>query len=256
MMRSVFEGGDRAAWRCSSGALRSSWCSAWSTTGGASTRPPSSPARCSPAGSWRCRASRSSGCPSAARSCSTRSRRSCSPCSSSGRINAINFVDGLDGLAAGIVGIGGARLLRLLLPALRRVRVRAGDPRRARLGVLRRACALGFLPHNFNPARIFMGDTGSMLIGLLLASSVITLVGQVDPNACPVPRSSRALLPMLLPGRRDGGAAARPAAGRRPPHPRRAQPVRAGQAAPAPPPAGDGPLPAPRRAADVRAGRR
>ncbi|NED52293.1 undecaprenyl/decaprenyl-phosphate alpha-N-acetylglucosaminyl 1-phosphate transferase, partial [Micromonospora aurantiaca] len=41
-------------------------------------------------------------------------------------------------------------------------------------------CA-GFLPHNFSPAKIFMGDTGSMLIGLLLSASTIMLTGQFDP---------------------------------------------------------------------------
>ena len=59
-------------------------------------------------------------------------------------------------------------------------------------------CA-GFLPHNLNPARIFMGDTGSMLIGLLLRRSVITLVGQLDPNVVPGPTFVPALLPILLP---------------------------------------------------------
>ncbi|MBP0645063.1 undecaprenyl-phosphate alpha-N-acetylglucosaminyl 1-phosphate transferase, partial [Mycobacterium tuberculosis] len=48
------------------------------------------------------------------------------------------------------------------------------------IAILVGAC-LGFLPHNFNPARIFMGDSGSMLIGLLLAASTIRVTGQVDP---------------------------------------------------------------------------
>ena len=44
------------------------------------------------------------------------------------------------------------------------------------------AC-LGFLPHNFNPARIFMGDSGSMLIGLMLAAATTTASGQILPDA-------------------------------------------------------------------------
>ena len=42
-------------------------------------------------------------------------------------------------------------------------------------------CCLGFLPHNFYPARIFMGDSGSMLLGLLLSAATISLIGNVDP---------------------------------------------------------------------------
>lgn len=113
-------------------------------------------------------------------------------------VNAVNFVDGLDGLAAGIVGIGAmaffayAYLLsvdygfsRATLAALV-------------MAVLAGMC-LGFLPHNVFPARIFMGDTGSMLIGLLLASGVITLTGQVDPSALPTATIIPTLLPILLP---------------------------------------------------------
>ena len=44
-------------------------------------------------------------------------------------------------------------------------------------------CCVGFLPHNFNPARIFMGDSGSMLLGLLLSAATISLIGNVDPSA-------------------------------------------------------------------------
>ncbi len=57
---------------------------------------------------------------------------------------------------------------------------------------------VGFLPHNFSPARIFMGDSGSMLIGLLLASTTITLTGTVAPNAVDTDLAP-ALLPLVLP---------------------------------------------------------
>ncbi|CAB4662690.1 unannotated protein [freshwater metagenome] len=58
---------------------------------------------------------------------------------------------------------------------------------------------IGFLPHNVHPARIFMGDSGSMLLGLLLASAAITLTGQVDPNAISAESAGPTLLPLLLP---------------------------------------------------------
>jgi len=113
-------------------------------------------------------------------------------------VNAINFVDGLDGLAAGIVGIGA--LAFFAYSYLLSVDYGFTRATLAALvsAVLAGMCA-GFLPHNLNPARVFMGDTGSMLIGLLMALSVITLVGQLDPNVVPGPTFVPALLPILLP---------------------------------------------------------
>ena len=113
-------------------------------------------------------------------------------------VNAVNFVDGLDGLAAGIVGISALALLAYsyLLSVTNQID-------RATLATL--TCALlagmciGFLPHNLNPARIFMGDTGSMLIGLLLASTMITLTGQVDPSSLADSVFLPTLLPLILP---------------------------------------------------------
>ena len=109
-------------------------------------------------------------------------------------VNAVNFVDGLDGLAAGIVGIAALALFAYsyLLSVNQQID-------RATMSTLICAClagmCLGFLPHNLNPARVFMGDTGSMLIGLLLAASMITLTGRVDPSSL----ESTAYLPTLLP---------------------------------------------------------
>jgi UDP-GlcNAc:undecaprenyl-phosphate GlcNAc-1-phosphate transferase len=58
---------------------------------------------------------------------------------------------------------------------------------------------IGFLPHNAHPARIFMGDSGSMFLGLLLAASAITLTGQIDPNAISAEKLGPTLLPLILP---------------------------------------------------------
>ncbi|MFC0038022.1 MraY family glycosyltransferase [Actinomadura rayongensis] len=95
-------------------------------------------------------------------------------------INAVNFIDGLDGLAAGTVGIAATALFfyAYLLTKTNGLTTLTGATLTA--AVLVGMCA-GFLPHNFNPARIFMGDTGSMLIGLLLSASTILLTGQFDP---------------------------------------------------------------------------
>lgn len=114
-------------------------------------------------------------------------------------INAVNFVDGLDGLAAGIVGI--AALSIFAYSYLLSDTYASNNATLATLiSALLAGMCLGFLPHNLNPARIFMGDTGSMLIGLVLAASVITLTGQFDPSIVPGDFSfAPTLLPLLLP---------------------------------------------------------
>lgn len=113
-------------------------------------------------------------------------------------INAINMVDGLDGLAAGIVGV--AALAFFAYSYLLSVEVGFERATMATLvsALLVGMCA-GFLPHNVFRARIFMGDTGSMLLGLLLAASIITLSGQIDPTAIEGGTLLPALLPILLP---------------------------------------------------------
>jgi UDP-GlcNAc:undecaprenyl-phosphate GlcNAc-1-phosphate transferase len=97
--------------------------------------------------------------------------------------NAINFIDGLDGLAAGVVAIGGGALaiygLRLmglgLLPA---------DNVGPLVAVIACGICLGFLPFNFNPARVFMGDAGAHFLGLLMAASTMVIGGRV-PTTVP-----------------------------------------------------------------------
>jgi UDP-GlcNAc:undecaprenyl-phosphate GlcNAc-1-phosphate transferase len=78
-----------------------------------------------------------------------------------GITNAINLLDGLDGLAAGVGAIIGATLTVIAW--------QAGQPLGVCLGVALIGALLGFLPHNFSPARIFLGDTGALFIGYVLA---------------------------------------------------------------------------------------
>jgi UDP-GlcNAc:undecaprenyl-phosphate/decaprenyl-phosphate GlcNAc-1-phosphate transferase len=96
--------------------------------------------------------------------------------------NAINLVDGLDGLAAGMVAIAAGAFFVYM--------VRGGDTSdsasvAALLSVITVGVCIGFLPWNFHPAKIFMGDTGSMLLGMLVAIATIAGVGRN-----PVPPSS------------------------------------------------------------------
>lgn len=115
-------------------------------------------------------------------------------------VNAINFMDGLDGLAAGVTAIGSSAffVLGYVLSAEQDL-VRATTA--SVIAVSTTGICIGFLPQNVHPARMFMGDSGAMLLGLLLATSVISLTGQIDPAA--VNASDGALigtyLPLLLP---------------------------------------------------------
>ncbi|MFF6957755.1 MraY family glycosyltransferase [Streptomyces sp. NPDC008317] len=97
-------------------------------------------------------------------------------------INAVNFVDGLDGLAAGVVCIAAIAFFMYAYRMWYGYGVEAAAPATLFSAILIGMC-VGFLPHNIHPARIFMGDSGSMLIGLVLASSAISITGQVDPDA-------------------------------------------------------------------------
>ena len=113
-------------------------------------------------------------------------------------INAINFVDGLDGLAAGIVAVAaGAFFVYAYVLSVELGLERATLA--TLVSVVLVGMGLGFLPNNLFPARIFMGDTGSMLLGLLLAAATITLSGQVDPSALSRGVFLPTLLPLILP---------------------------------------------------------
>jgi len=97
-------------------------------------------------------------------------------------INAVNFVDGLDGLAAGMVCIAAAAFFMYAYRIWYGYGLESAAPATLFSAILMGMC-LGFLPHNMHPARIFMGDSGSMLIGLVLAAGAISITGQIDPDA-------------------------------------------------------------------------
>ncbi len=96
-------------------------------------------------------------------------------------INAVNFIDGLDGLAAGIVAIAACSFLVYSYTLAHVVGIHSQSVPAVVSALLAGMC-LGFLPHNFYPARIFMGDTGAMLIGLLLAYVPLSSTAMLDPN--------------------------------------------------------------------------
>lgn len=99
-----------------------------------------------------------------------------------GFANSVNLIDGLDGLAAGIVAIASASLCvyGLRLESL-------GDLGTDNLGpliaVITCGACIGFLPHNFHPARIFMGDGGALFLGLSLAAQTMVIGGRTENAA-------------------------------------------------------------------------
>jgi UDP-GlcNAc:undecaprenyl-phosphate GlcNAc-1-phosphate transferase len=96
-----------------------------------------------------------------------------------GMTTAINYIDGLDGLAGGIVAIGAAALL-LYCERLDDIGALGPDNVGPIVAAAVLGSCLGFLPHNWHPARIFMGDAGALLLGMLMATSTIAVGGNTD----------------------------------------------------------------------------
>lgn len=95
-------------------------------------------------------------------------------------VNAMNFVDGLDGLAGGLGLIAAAATLAFSLGLLASSGGDVGSYPPALIAATLAGACLGFLPHNFQPAKIFMGDSGSMMIGLMLAAASTSASGKID----------------------------------------------------------------------------
>ncbi|HLS26693.1 MAG TPA: MraY family glycosyltransferase [Beutenbergiaceae bacterium] len=114
-------------------------------------------------------------------------------------VNAVNWVDGLDGLAAGVIAIGGAAFF-VYTYQLTQVTSPTDYSNLATVVIvcLVGACA-GFLPHNFYPARIFMGDSGAMMLGLVIAAAAIVVTGQIDPGLLATRQALPAFVPIMLP---------------------------------------------------------
>lgn len=114
-------------------------------------------------------------------------------------INAVNFIDGLDGLAAGLVAIAAVTFFiysYLISSSYAPPNVFSSATFVA--AALAGSC-LGFLPHNVFPARLFMGDSGSLTLGLLLAAATILNVGQINPDQVSANRVAATVLPLLVP---------------------------------------------------------
>lgn len=111
-------------------------------------------------------------------------------------INAVNLIDGLDGLAAGVAAIGAMAFFAFALQTSG-VGASGAIPTSATLVVaIVAGSSVGFLAHNWHPARIYMGDTGSQLLGLLLGVAMISFVGR---TATPTDADFFGSVPLFVP---------------------------------------------------------
>ncbi len=118
-------------------------------------------------------------------------------------MNAINFIDGLDGLVAGVAIISNSVFFIYVYLLQLEAQTDYFNLASLTTAVLIGAC-IGFLPLNFHPARLFMGDAGALLVGLLMAASAISVTGTVDPGVIAQPERYTAyfvpaFIPILLP---------------------------------------------------------
>ncbi|WP_140557389.1 MraY family glycosyltransferase [Bifidobacterium sp. UTCIF-39] len=112
-------------------------------------------------------------------------------------INAVNFVDGLDGLASGIVAIGGIAF------AIYSYIIARNSPSYASMATMIDVAlvgiCVGFILHNWHPAKLFMGDSGSMLLGYLVTCASIVMTGRLDPTTIHASIYLPVFMPILLP---------------------------------------------------------
>lgn len=111
-------------------------------------------------------------------------------------MNAVNFIDGLDGLVAGVALISnGVFFIYTYMLTTQSAPSVYFNLASLISAVLIGAC-VGFLPLNWHPAKMFMGDAGALLVGLLMAASAVSVTGDVDPGAI---SSGSKLLPAFIP---------------------------------------------------------
>ena len=114
-------------------------------------------------------------------------------------INAVNFIDGLDGLAAGTVAIAAGSFFVYSYTISYEYNPPNVFSSATFISAALLGCCLGFLPHNFFPARLFMGDSGALLLGLLLAATTISTTGAVNPTDVSDNAVAATILPLLVP---------------------------------------------------------
>ncbi len=115
-----------------------------------------------------------------------------------GMANAINLIDGLDALAGGTVAISAAAFF-VYGDRLFKAGLLPGDNIGPLIAAITVGICVGFLPFNWSPAKIFMGDAGALLLGLLLASSTMVVGGRADPSTAFQGQTYFFVAPMFIP---------------------------------------------------------
>lgn len=114
-------------------------------------------------------------------------------------MNAVNFIDGLDGLVAGVVLIGTTVFFAYSYLLAQQTSPTNYFNLASVLSAIVIGMCVGFLPYNWHRAKIFMGDSGAMLLGMLMAVSALTVTGQVDPHVAAKDDFLPAFIPLILP---------------------------------------------------------
>jgi UDP-GlcNAc:undecaprenyl-phosphate GlcNAc-1-phosphate transferase len=114
-------------------------------------------------------------------------------------MNAVNFIDGLDGLVAGVVLIGTSVFFAYSYLLAQQTSPTNYFNLASVISAIVIGMCLGFLPYNWHRAKIFMGDSGAMLLGMLMAVSALTVTGQVDPHVAAKDDFLPAFIPLILP---------------------------------------------------------
>lgn len=114
-------------------------------------------------------------------------------------MNAVNFIDGLDGLVVGVVLIGTSTFFVYSYLLAQKTTPSNYFSLASLISAIVIGMCLGFLPHNWRPAKIFMGDSGALLLGLLMTTSALSVTGQLDPAFIAQSNLMPAFLPMILP---------------------------------------------------------
>ena len=97
-------------------------------------------------------------------------------------MNAVNFIDGLDGLVAGVALISNVVFFVYTYIVARDTGASSYSSLASFIAVVLIGVCIGFLPLNWNPSKLFMGDSGALLIGLLMATAAIVFTGNLDPR--------------------------------------------------------------------------
>lgn len=114
-------------------------------------------------------------------------------------MNAVNFIDGLDGLVAGVALIANGVFFIYSYLLVQETSPFNYFNLASLIAVVLVGALAGFLPMNWHPAKLFMGDAGALLVGLLMATSAIAVTGQINPGAVGFDQLFAAFMPIILP---------------------------------------------------------